>query len=102
MLVTSSESEFNTQLNSDDEKLFCEDSIISVVCAVQNQLLMNFLTHDILDILNVSEHDDCAASPSADKQHESGIKQVSTSKKSVTTEQAFETLLMTSSSNQVL
>ncbi|KAI1949924.1 hypothetical protein LOZ57_002405 [Ophidiomyces ophidiicola] len=98
-LVASSESEFNIQSNSDDEKLFCEDSTISVVHAAQNQLLVNFLIHDILNILNVSEHDGCAASSDADKQHESGIKQVSTSKKSTTTEQAFKTLLMTPSSN---
>ncbi|KAI1977079.1 hypothetical protein LOZ51_006782 [Ophidiomyces ophidiicola] len=102
MLVTPSESEFNTQSNSDGKKLFCDDSTISVAHAAQDQLLTNFLTHDISDILNISEHNDGAASSSADKQHKSGIEQASASKKLIITEQAFETLPTTPSSNQVL
>ncbi|KAI2053136.1 hypothetical protein LOZ12_002003 [Ophidiomyces ophidiicola] len=88
MLTALFKSEFNIQLNSDDDELFCEESTISTVHAAQNQLLANFLIHDVLDILNVSEHDGDAASPSTNKQHESGTEGVNVSNKSANIEQA--------------
>ncbi|KAI2387957.1 hypothetical protein LOY87_004953 [Ophidiomyces ophidiicola] len=88
MLTALFKSEFNAQLNSDSDELFCKESIISTVHAVQNQLLVNFLTHNISDILNVSEHDGDAASPSINKQHESGTEEVNVSNKSANIEQA--------------
>ncbi|KAI1921429.1 hypothetical protein LOY94_005053 [Ophidiomyces ophidiicola] len=88
MLTALFKSEFNAQLNSDSDELFCKESIISTVHAVQNQLLVNFLTHNISDILNVSEHDGDAASPSINKQHESGTEGVNVSNKSANIEQA--------------
>ncbi|KAI1905643.1 hypothetical protein LOZ12_006733, partial [Ophidiomyces ophidiicola] len=53
-----------------------------------DQLLTNFLIHDILDILNVSEHDGDAASPGINKQHESGTEEIHVSNKSANIEQA--------------
>ncbi|KAI1982123.1 hypothetical protein LOZ53_006327 [Ophidiomyces ophidiicola] len=88
MLAAPFKSEFNAQSNSDSDKLFCEESIISTVHAAQNQLLTSFLTHNVSYILNVSEHDDDAASSGANKQHGSGTEEVNVSNKSVNIEHA--------------
>ncbi|KAI2238551.1 hypothetical protein LOZ13_003803 [Ophidiomyces ophidiicola] len=88
MLTALSKSEFNAQLNSGGDELFCKESIISTVHAVQNQLLTNFLIYDVLNILNVSEHDGDAASPDVNKQHEPGTEEIDVSNKSVNIEQA--------------
>ncbi|KAI2041897.1 hypothetical protein LOZ34_002033 [Ophidiomyces ophidiicola] len=88
ILTTQFNSEFNAQSNSDDVNMLCDDSAVSSADAVQNQLLADYLINNILNILNVSDHESVPAYSGAENQHECGVEQTDASKKPAITEQA--------------
>ncbi|KAI1999890.1 hypothetical protein LOZ49_006802 [Ophidiomyces ophidiicola] len=75
-LTTQSKPDFNAWLNSEDVDMLCDESAVSSADTVQNQLLVNYLTNDVLNILNVSDHKSASVYSQADASKKSAtIKQ---------------------------
>ncbi|KAI2087103.1 hypothetical protein LOZ36_002953 [Ophidiomyces ophidiicola] len=87
-LATQSESEFNAWSNSDNVNMFCDESVTSSADAALEQLLINYLINNVLNILNISDHESASIYSDADNQNRHGVEQTDASKRFTTTEQA--------------